>query len=75
MTNQKIITTDHIGLGIGETVKSYLTVELVDNAIIMTSRDGVSLQNKHGGYNCLHTGSETYLAKKFNSFKDTHTCL
>jgi hypothetical protein len=75
MTNQKIITTDHIGLGTCETVKSYLTVELVDNAIIMTSRDGKSLQNKHGGYSCLHTGSETYLAKKFNSFKDTHTCL
>ena len=63
--NTKKITTNHMNLD-GNMFQSVLTVELVDNAIIMIERDGESLQNKHGGYSCLHTGSPAYLTKKFN---------
>ena len=67
--NTKKITTNHMNLD-GNMFQSVLTVELVDNAIIMIERDGESLQNKHGGYSCMHTGSHAYLTKMFNRLEE-----
>ena len=67
-------TTLHIGYD-GEDVTSILKVQLqLDNdgrgAIVMIERDGESLQNKHGGYSCMHTGSHAYLTKMFNRLEE-----
>lgn len=67
-------TTLHIGYD-GEDVTSVLKVQLqLDNdgrgAIVMIERDGESLQNKHGGYSCMHTGSHAYLTKMFNRLEE-----
>ena len=67
--NTKKITTNHMNLD-GNMFQSVLTVELVDNAIIMIERDGESLQNKHGGYSCMHTGSHAYLTKMFKRLEE-----